>query len=305
MHASLPQTGRASRKARHFTPRSGFTLIELLIVVAIILILAGLVLKVTGSVIANAKAAKTKQRLKVVQDLLAQRLDGFTQYFNNTENLKKQAEYLEAMSEANNDADLAAILAKKKLMRRFFPQSLSEITSISAGPSHTAATESSAVLYYILTKGTELGQPTLSAGAFDADALRDTDGDGLLEIVDGWEKPIRFYRWPTRLVKTNGTAVDTTYLTILSRSIPPTAQLSIDPDDPKGKVAAISSFESRYHTPATFHQLLIVSAGEDGALGLYEPSDQTNFGYLAAPNGTAAADVADNYTNLNVIAGGN
>lgn len=30
--------------------------------------------------------------------------------------------------------------------------------------------------------------------------IQDTDGDGFLEIVDGWGNPVRFYRWPTDLI---------------------------------------------------------------------------------------------------------
>lgn len=30
--------------------------------------------------------------------------------------------------------------------------------------------------------------------------IKDTDGDEMLEIVDAWERPVRFYRWPTDLL---------------------------------------------------------------------------------------------------------
>ena len=40
-------------------------------------------------------------------------------------------------------------------------------------------------------------------GAADLRALEtaDTNGDGIPEIVDAWGHPVRFYRWPTRLVR--------------------------------------------------------------------------------------------------------
>ena len=304
MQSSLLPAGATSRRDRRLERRHGFTLIELLVVIAVILILAGLILSVYGAVIGNARVSATKQRIKVVQDALAQRLDSFTRYFSNPQNLQNQPEWLQAMADASGDTELATILAKKKLMRRFFPQNFKEY-SMSAGTSHSAATESAEVLYFILTQGTELGEPAITAGALDAAAIKDTDGDGLKEIVDAWDKPLRFYRWPTRLVKTDGVTVNTTYLKLVDSAAPTsTTQLASDQDDPLGKTSGISSFESSYHTPATYHLLLVVSAGGDGELGLYEPSDYSNFGYLAAPTGTAATDLADNFTNLNVVVGG-
>ena len=305
MHSSLLPAGAKSRWNRRPERRNGFTMIELLVVVAIVLVLAGLILGVYGAVVNNARVSATKQRIKVVQDALSQRLDAFTRYFNNAQNLQNQPEWQEALRDASNDTELATILAKKKLMKRFFPQSFREYT-MSSGATHAAATESAEVLYYILTQGTELGEPAIGAGSLDASAIKDTDGDGLMEVVDAWDKPLRFYRWPTRLVKTDGINVSTTYVTILDRAAPTsTAQLAVDQDDPLGKTTGLASFEATYHTPATYHLLLVVSAGADGELGLYEPSDYGSFGNLAAPKSTAANDLPDNYTNLNVVVGGN
>ena len=110
--------------------------------------------------------------------------------------------------------------------------------------------------------------------------------------------------------------------------------LLTDPDDPVGilyfELERLNGLngtplfsnefnETKYHTPDTFHSPLIVSAGKDGQLGLYEPNDSANFGNLAQynddlnGNGTAreAADlalmqdvIADNVTNRNKRAGG-
>ena len=110
--------------------------------------------------------------------------------------------------------------------------------------------------------------------------------------------------------------------------------LLTDPDDPVGilyfELERLNGLngtplfsnefnETKYHTPDTFHSPLIVSAGKDGQLGLYEPNDSANFGNLAQyndnlnGNATAreAADlalmqdvIADNVTNRNKRAGG-
>lgn len=65
-------------------------------------------------------------------------------------------------------------------------------------------TESSELLYYMLTQMEVLGVPPVGEAEFSTNEVRDFDGDGLLEFVDGWGRPLRFYRWPTRLLKPNG-----------------------------------------------------------------------------------------------------
>ncbi len=69
---------------------------------------------------------------------------------------------------------------------------------------HKPETESSALLYYMLTRMQVFGVPPVGETDFSTSEYRDTDGDGLLEFVDGWGQPLRFYRWPTRLLKPNG-----------------------------------------------------------------------------------------------------
>lgn len=65
-------------------------------------------------------------------------------------------------------------------------------------------TESSELLYYALTQMQSFGVPPVGESEFGVNEVRDTDGDGLMEFVDGWGRPLRFYRWPTRLIKPNG-----------------------------------------------------------------------------------------------------
>lgn len=70
---------------------------------------------------------------------------------------------------------------------------------------HKPETESAAILYFMLTQMQSFGVTPVGEGEFRVgNEVRDTDGDGLLEFVDGWGRPLRFYRWPTRLIKPNG-----------------------------------------------------------------------------------------------------
>ena len=64
-----------------------------------------------------------------------------------------------------------------------------------------------------------------------------------------------------------------------------------------------------FHTPFTYTPMLLVSSGPDRRLGLFEPADLVNFGYLGAPDlasgqSTTLQYLVDNPTNLNRKAGG-
>lgn len=215
---------------------------------------------------------------------------------------------------------------------------------------HQLETESSELLYFALTRMSTYGVAPVGSDAFKTQEVADTDGDGLMEFVDGWGRPLRFYRWPTRLFKPYGLfgpdsaagtagvdddgsgAVDDIpdigwpgsddvvipadirfcaglYMSGLPRApymigTPPTPvpgdydQLNEDPDDSFGVLLfeakrltatgipmlnAVS--ESGYHTLDTYHRPLVVSAGADGILGLYEPfaNEDLNFNGVLDP----------------------
>lgn len=69
---------------------------------------------------------------------------------------------------------------------------------------HQPETESSELLYFALTRMATYGVAPVGTDEFSTDEVADTDGDGLPEFVDGWGRPLRFYRWPTRLFKPYG-----------------------------------------------------------------------------------------------------
>ena len=249
---------------------------------------------------------------------------------------------------------------------------------------HVPATESSELLYFFLISSGSFGASSVDADRFTADEVKDTDQDGLPEFVDAWGQPLRFYRWPTRLIDTNppqwfvdGTGAEpvltdpsdpTDVLTVVDTDddgIPdatvgvreataneravagmlmkglspgpsvlpsgalPRDLLLTDPDDPVGRLYselerfnglnstpnfALEFNEVNYHTPETFHSPLIVSAGPDEDLGLFEPNDTVNLGNLAryqisaSPTAAEIADlidrISDNITNRNRRAGG-
>lgn len=68
---------------------------------------------------------------------------------------------------------------------------------------HQQVTESSALLHYTLTAAGTFGSSSVDADQFSNREIRDTDDDGLPEFIDSWGQPLRFYRWPTRLIDPN------------------------------------------------------------------------------------------------------
>ncbi len=60
--------------------------------------------------------------------------------------------------------------------------------------------ESSELLYFFLFHSGNFGSAEVSRDEFTEKEIADTDGDGLREFVDAWGQPLRFYRWPTRLI---------------------------------------------------------------------------------------------------------
>lgn len=185
----------------------------------------------------------------------------------------------------------------------------------------TVAGENSEYLYDFLTQENVLGDSPEGRDSFSAAEVQDKNGNGFPEFLDGWGNPIRFYRWPTRLFRSGGTGAaisnqDVNNAKVLFASLPVfsgnlAVDLARDPDDPLQECLSpvlnggAINFESLFHTPATYHVLLIVSAGPDGVLGLYEPDDpnaSTTYGNLAAVKDQNA--LIDDIVYLNIRAGG-
>jgi prepilin-type N-terminal cleavage/methylation domain-containing protein len=80
-------------------------------------------------------------------------------------------------------------------------QVLTETTAAFAR--HRPETESAELLYFALTSSTSYGVPQVDTDYFTNREVADTDGDGLPEFIDAWGFPLRYYRWPTRLIDRN------------------------------------------------------------------------------------------------------
>jgi prepilin-type N-terminal cleavage/methylation domain-containing protein len=319
---------------RHFEHRRrGFTLVEILVVVGIILFLMTISVIGLRNAVGLARQRQTEATILKVHGLIQQRMDAFYRAMERTNlqqaNDKLRWDWLNKCNIALSEKVTEVLTKKKALIDRFpqcfreldpdYPLSLSNPTKWSrvtaqAGVTyvpgkHNPVTESAALLYWIITNSEVYGVGPVDESEFSSSEVRDTDGDGLMEFVDGWGRPLRYYRCPTHLFRPgDGTgtfppgvnsSADTlsptrpnVYVTALWSGLPapPTISgeldpLARDPDDPTGQLwrfaklqpAVMRLFQNSFGTPGTYNAFLIMSAGPDGVLGLLEPSNEDVF----------------------------
>lgn len=349
--------------------RKAFSLMELLVAVTIIIILMGMLLVGMGNILGSSREAATRTTLKKVHEILKQQQNEFNLVRERTkiprfnepclpesseqlmEILHWKRKYREAFPQRYADlfdqmGKLTPIgkkvesIAVRVLVEEGSPPTPPNISNAAVearmqqmlpnSDSVNGKSTSSELLYLILTEGAVQGVATSDSDQFSANEVQDIDGDGLMEIVDGWGNPVYFYRWPTRMirpcdpenptaalavdpVRANLPAVSNQYWAILAGSNLDSGILGRDGDDPLSwlsktirtnlSVVELNSNNTcTFHTPDTYAPLLVVSMGADQELGLFEPNDTTNYGHLAQPSVRPedAADSAlnDNITNL-------
>lgn len=262
-------------KRRRRIKRKGFTLMEMLIVIAIILLLAAMTIPLVGNVTNQARRAATKTTIKKAHELLAARVEAFERDY--------KVYFRRSQGTTYDPGNKAHIIQRKRDFQQRFPMYL--------GSANASAADNSEALLHMLTKMEILGGTNAEATNFNEGEINDTDDDGVNELVDGWGRPIRFYRWPTRLVRNTSAA------RILIKNLP--ADVNKDGDDPYGRLVQTDIPEATFHTVNTYHPPLLVSAGSDGELGLYEPYEISNLGHLALPKPGEETFLEDNITNLN------
>jgi prepilin-type N-terminal cleavage/methylation domain-containing protein len=269
--------------------RSGFTLIEMLVVLAIVLLLFGLAFGAYSQAVHTAKVDSTRTTILQLHRAIMWRSENFSRQNFRTAAQALQFQYDSAGNPSPNDKlplELAKILVVKNQFRGTFPQRLEDLFGIDGQPGtdddsvlwerwkrtcndngllvtdadirptgHRIDLENSELLYLFLKSG------SFDEGAFDVDRIklrhvRDANNNGHPEIIDDWENPLRFYNWPTRLVRPggNGQPIDQEVFTQTARQFlafagPPKTPvpfphdeynhpLNSDADDPFGSLAA-------------------------------------------------------------------
>jgi prepilin-type N-terminal cleavage/methylation domain-containing protein len=186
----------------------GFSLIEILVVLGIIAFLTAAIVVVLPRLGNASKIAATQATIKKVDELLNDRINGFNRWINTQNTLagNNAPSYVVAAGNGtlwSQNPQLYQFLSAKIAFRASFPQNFSELTTTPSYNSslHKPITESAACLYMILTTAAVFDTEPPAAGDLKGAEVADTDGDGLMEIVDAWGQPLRFYRWPTRLFR--------------------------------------------------------------------------------------------------------
>ena len=302
--------------ARHHN--RGFTLTELLVVIAVIALLTSISFVAFANAFSVSRVKATRSTILKLHGLIQQRVEAMNRSLDRMNLqpavLKMQNDLKQiGLGNVTPTQRTCEILTRKQIYQLRFPQNFNErdITDSNLNPqyvpaNHRRETESSALLYWVLTKSDVFGVAPVDESDFSSAEVRDTDGDGLMEFVDAWGQPLRFYRWPTQLIRsglgTNPpgitsspstfTTVDRTYDTVLWAGLPAPSSvagavdpLARDPDDPTSELlrfvqssgsksgAVMTTIQNRFHTPNTYHAFLIVSPGPDNDLGLGEPYD--------------------------------
>ena len=334
----MDTTRTTSSQYRGRPTRLGFTLIELMIVIAVILLLMTITIAAFANFIVTSKEAATAATIAKLNKILQQRKEAF-----NRLNLKSAAKALNSTN-ANVNATTtkfnlraAEVIVRKQRFEIALPQRYEErslfngidyktwFQGLSARPNY----ESSALLYLAITDGETFGAPQVDDDAFTTAEVTsipiNVNGTtlDLKYFIDAWGQPLRFYRWPTGLIREESAGiVDRSYALLLNPTLPPRLAnstaidpLKYDPDDPSQFFSMFylglpasqqTNFQSSfnlYFDAARFHTPLLVSAGPDRSLGLYEPNDPDRMNGLSVPlpnSGTSSTTpLNDNITNLN------
>lgn len=369
-------SGGTRRAAMRRQVRRAFTLVEILVSVAIIGILLTAVAIASVRMLAGAREQQTRTTIKKIDEILTSRMAAFERSISGRSLAGGGSTDAELLSRYEHLRLGQPAMQRKRLFARFFGMSFGETFAYGDGTgstvpyfaadltaaelaeagfnaaAHRPETENPEMLYWIVVNGPTFGSDVQAD--FNSSEVADTDGDGLMEFIDAWGNPIRYYRWPTRLLRpgppaepvksepgtwaaqgdpyfalgpsSDGQLANNAPANFLISSLPsyktsddtsvptdrPRTPLGHDSEDAYGDVllqymqegGTPQTFEQHYHTLNTWHAPLIVSAGADGVLGLFEPTDRSNFGHLAQPMPNAARDaystaLQDNITNLN------
>lgn len=270
--------------------RAAFTLVEILVVITLIAVLAVLAVSGTMHVIDGQNEANTRTAIQAAYSILQK------QWAKVVADAKKETPSAAALQLAGSDPMRAQVIWIKLRLMEAFPASYDEINNpppyqsypnfasgtplipdsqrrnisnykrkLGSSSSQNLQAQSAACVVMALSinrGGVVLNEDNL--GPY----LKDTDGDGLPELVDGWGTPIAFFRFPTQypnLLSTSGTKW-------LNPAKTGKGATYSDPLDPDGLLQATGSYDYTYfqgtlkaHAVAAGTYIIpaLVSSGKD------------------------------------------
>jgi prepilin-type N-terminal cleavage/methylation domain-containing protein len=196
-----------TQRAMGRSSRAGFTLVELLIVTLVIAILATIVIGAYTNSLELGKQARTRAQIAKINSLIGAEWEKYR-----TLRVKLNTVSNDVKTNAKN-----RLTALRKLMRYEFPDRVSDVTGsdvtsdndrperskqyklmadqaqTKSGTAWTTTYQQAECLYLIVA--TSQDRNTSGLEFFRATEIGDRDGDGMMELLDGWGNPIRFLRW--------------------------------------------------------------------------------------------------------------
>jgi prepilin-type N-terminal cleavage/methylation domain-containing protein len=213
----------ADATCRDSHSRCGFTLVELMVVIAIIGVVVTLAASATVQVITRQRAALTEATIQKVNDALKAHVRNIIDQANTEPIPDNILQGLIAMAGGAADPDAARrarIIWIKLRLKQEFPMNFMEAlnpTPKSIRPSYVSLPPTPAFAQALQASDAKdppqnfeasvclllaLSRASKGAVSFDEDRLASTEkGEapgmrGLKMILDGWGRPLTFYRWP-------------------------------------------------------------------------------------------------------------
>lgn len=279
--------------------RRGFTLIELLVVISIIAVLVALTAGAAMSILGSTPKKTTRSTIERLQVALKQQwsavLDtakddqipsAIIQMADGDQNrarviwtkflLKK--EFPQTFAEAIDPGSTLAASPTQVAANQFLPQGNSALRPNAAyflalqqagytngsRPFPSFEVQNATLLILALQQSRRGGVKFDPETALGNEALKDSNGDGLMEATDGWEKPIIMVRWGLghpRMRALGDTDKQDPDLTLANANWNPSSQGAqafqqyVHPINVNGQVVSL------YSEPT------VLSYGEDGAVG--------------------------------------
>lgn len=199
--------------------RAAVTLIELLIGMVIVAILAAAILGAAAAAMEAGRRSRTQSTITKIHNLI---MDRYAEYETRRIELKDKSPQGKGLAEAR-------LNGLRELMKYEMPDRWSDVTGVAvpggaANPISLASRPALAMAYErrlreMIENGKSADDITRFQGAeclyltvmhatgdgeartlFREQEIGDVDGDGALEILDGWGRPISWLRWPAGFV---------------------------------------------------------------------------------------------------------